>query len=49
MNAADLLIKALENQGAEVIYGVPGEGNLDQGSPGADLANHLKQKASDPI
>ncbi len=29
MNAADLFIKALENEGVEVIYGVPGEENLD--------------------
>jgi acetolactate synthase-1/2/3 large subunit len=29
MNAADLFIRALENEGVEVIYGVPGEENLD--------------------
>lgn len=29
MNAADLFIKALENEGVEVIYGVPREENLD--------------------
>ncbi|MCF6775269.1 acetolactate synthase large subunit [Thiotrichales bacterium 19X7-9] len=29
MNAADLFIKALENEGVERIYGVPGEENLD--------------------
>jgi acetolactate synthase-1/2/3 large subunit len=29
MNAAGLLVKALENEGVEVIYGVPGEENLD--------------------
>ncbi|ORJ55856.1 acetolactate synthase large subunit [Geothermobacter hydrogeniphilus] len=29
MNASDLLVKALENEGVEVIYGVPGEENLD--------------------
>ena len=29
MTAADLFIKALENEGVEVIYGVPGEENLD--------------------
>ncbi len=29
MKAADLFIKALENEGVEVIYGVPGEENLD--------------------
>jgi acetolactate synthase-1/2/3 large subunit len=29
MNASDLFIKALENEGVEVIYGVPGEENLD--------------------
>ena len=28
-NASDLFIKALENEGVEVIYGVPGEENLD--------------------
>jgi len=28
MNAADLFIKTLENEGVEVIYGVPGEENL---------------------
>ena len=29
MNASDLFIKALENEGVELIYGVPGEENLD--------------------
>ncbi|MBE0501386.1 MAG: acetolactate synthase large subunit [Desulfuromonadales bacterium] len=29
MNAAQLLVKALENEGVERIYGVPGEENLD--------------------
>lgn len=29
MNASDLLVKALENEGVERIYGVPGEENLD--------------------
>jgi len=29
MNASDLLVKALENEGVEVVYGVPGEENLD--------------------
>ncbi len=29
MNAAHLFVKALENEGVEVIYGVPGEENLD--------------------
>ena len=29
MNAAELFIKALENEGVEIIYGVPGEENLD--------------------
>ncbi len=29
MNASDLFIKALENEGVEYIYGVPGEENLD--------------------
>ncbi len=29
MNASALLVKALENEGVEVIYGVPGEENLD--------------------
>ena len=28
-NASDLFVKALENEGVEVIYGVPGEENLD--------------------
>jgi acetolactate synthase-1/2/3 large subunit len=29
MNASDLLVKILENEGVQVIYGVPGEENLD--------------------
>jgi acetolactate synthase-1/2/3 large subunit len=29
MNASDLFIRALENEGVEYIYGVPGEENLD--------------------
>jgi acetolactate synthase-1/2/3 large subunit len=29
MNASDLFIKALESEGVEIIYGVPGEENLD--------------------
>jgi acetolactate synthase-1/2/3 large subunit len=29
MNASDLFVKALENEGVEVIYGIPGEENLD--------------------
>jgi acetolactate synthase-1/2/3 large subunit len=29
MNASDLFVKALENEGVEIIYGVPGEENLD--------------------
>ena len=29
MNASDLFIKSLENEGVEYIYGVPGEENLD--------------------
>lgn len=29
MNASDLFVKALENEGVDVIYGVPGEENLD--------------------
>ncbi len=29
MNASDLFVKALENEGVENIYGVPGEENLD--------------------
>ena len=29
MNASDLFIKALENEGVEYIFGVPGEDNLD--------------------
>ena len=28
-NASDLFVKALENEGVEIIYGVPGEENLD--------------------
>lgn len=28
MNASDLFVKALENEGVEIIYGVPGEENL---------------------
>ncbi len=29
MNASDLFVRALENEGVEIIYGVPGEENLD--------------------
>ena len=29
MNASDLFVKALENESVEIIYGVPGEENLD--------------------
>src|SRR5512137_997325 len=29
VNAAELLVKALENEGVETIHGVPGEENLD--------------------
>ncbi len=29
MNASDLFVKALENEGVEFVYGVPGEENLD--------------------
>lgn len=29
MNASELFVKALENEGVEIIYGVPGEENLD--------------------
>lgn len=29
MKASDLLVKALENEGVEYIYAVPGEENLD--------------------
>jgi acetolactate synthase I/II/III large subunit len=29
MNASELLVKTLENEGVDVIYGVPGEENLD--------------------
>ena len=29
MNAAQLFIKCLENEGVEVIFGIPGEENLD--------------------
>ena len=28
-NASDLFVQALENEGVEVVYGVPGEENLD--------------------
>jgi acetolactate synthase-1/2/3 large subunit len=30
MKASDLFIKALENEGVEYIFGIPGEENLDQ-------------------
>ncbi|MDR0484823.1 MAG: acetolactate synthase large subunit [Alphaproteobacteria bacterium] len=29
MNASDLLVKALEQEGIEIVYGIPGEENLD--------------------
>jgi acetolactate synthase-1/2/3 large subunit len=29
MNASDLFVKVLENEGVEIIYGIPGEENLD--------------------
>jgi len=29
MKASDLFIKALENEGVEYIFGIPGEENLD--------------------
>ena len=29
MKATDLFIKALENEGVEYIFGIPGEENLD--------------------
>ncbi|MBW3020257.1 acetolactate synthase large subunit, partial [Candidatus Woesearchaeota archaeon] len=29
MKASDLLIKSLENEGVEYIFGIPGEENLD--------------------
>ena len=29
MNASDLFVKALESEGVEIIYGIPGEENLD--------------------
>jgi acetolactate synthase-1/2/3 large subunit len=29
MNAAQLLVKCLENEGVEYIFGVPGEENID--------------------
>jgi len=29
MNASDLFVAALRNEGVEVVYGVPGEENLD--------------------
>jgi acetolactate synthase-1/2/3 large subunit len=29
MNVSDLFVKALENEGVEIIYGIPGEENLD--------------------
>ena len=37
MKASDLLVKALENEGVEYIFGVPGEENLD-------LQNSLKDR-----
>ncbi|HEC75119.1 MAG TPA: hypothetical protein ENI26_12235, partial [Methylophaga aminisulfidivorans] len=29
MKTSDLLVKALENEGVEYIFGIPGEENLD--------------------
>ncbi len=29
MNAAELLVRCLENEGIEVIFGIPGEENID--------------------
>jgi len=29
MKASDLFVKALENEGVETVFGVPGEENLD--------------------
>lgn len=29
MKTSDLFVKALENEGVEYIYGIPGEENLD--------------------
>ena len=29
MKASDLLVKALENEGVEFVFGIPGEENLD--------------------
>ena len=29
MNASELFVKALENEGVEYIFGIPGEENLD--------------------
>ena len=29
MKASDLFVKALENEGVEYIFGIPGEENLD--------------------
>lgn len=29
MKASDLLIKAIENEGVEFIFGIPGEENID--------------------
>ncbi len=38
MKASDLLVRALENEGVEYIFGVPGEENLD-------LLNSLKNSS----
>ena len=35
MKASDLFIKALENEGVEYVFGIPGEENLDFWSPSA--------------
>ena len=29
MKAADLMVKALENEGVQYVFGIPGEENLD--------------------
>ena len=40
MNASDLFVKALENEGVAYIYGVPGEENLAFWKPFANRASN---------
>ena len=42
MKASDIFVKALENEGVEYIFGVPGEENLD-------LLNSLKSSSIELI